>query len=84
MIGQLIISWVYKKTVVGLKTELWDFLKPTKDYSKPERVKTVYSSGKKQLEEIMIKSIRNLFKLKTENKAIKNRIIRDIKTIFEQ
>ena len=32
----------------------------------------------------MIKSIRNLFKLKTENKAIKNRIIRDIKTIFEQ
>ena len=36
----------------------------TKDYSKPERVKTVYGSGKKQSAENMIKVIRILFKLK--------------------
>ena len=31
-----------------------------------------------------IKSIRNLFKLKKENEAIKSRISRDIRTLFEQ
>ena len=56
----------------------------TKDYIKPERVKTVYRSGKKQSEKNKIESIGNLFKLKKENKAIKDRIIRDIKTFFEQ
>ena len=30
------------------------------------------------------KSIRNLFKLKKENKTIKDRIIREIRTLFEQ
>ena len=44
----------------------------TKDYSKPERVKTVYGGGKKQSEETIIKSIRNLFDLKKENEAIKD------------
>ena len=34
-----------------------------KDYIKSERVKTVYGGGKKQSEENIIKSIRNLFKL---------------------
>ena len=29
-------------------------------------------------------SIRNLFKIKNENKAIQYRIIRDIRTLFEQ
>ena len=29
-------------------------------------------------------SVRNLFKLKKENEAIKGRIIRDIRTLFEQ
>ena len=56
----------------------------TKDYSKPERVKIVYGGGKKQSEESIIQSIRNLFKLKNENKAIKYRIIRDIRTLFKQ
>ena len=56
----------------------------TKDYSKSERVKTVYTGGKKQSEENIIKSIRNLFKLKKENEAIKDRIIRDITTHFKQ
>ena len=36
----------------------------TKDYDKPECVKTVYGDGKKQLEENIIKSITNHFKLK--------------------
>ena len=56
----------------------------TKDYSKPEYVKTVYGGGQKQSEENIIKSIRNLFKLKKENEAIKDRIIRDIRAHFEQ
>ena len=29
------------------------------------------------------KNVRNLFRLKKENKTIKNRIIRDIKNLFE-
>ena len=53
----------------------------TKDYSKPEHVKTVYGGGRKQSEENIIKSIRNIFKLKKENESIKNRIIRDIRTL---
>ena len=51
----------------------------TKDYSKPKHVKTVYGGRKelrelktqKQSEENIIKSIRNIFKLKKENEAIK-------------
>ena len=38
----------------------------------------------KQSEENIIKNIRNLFKLKKENQAIKDRIIRDIKSLFEK
>ena len=53
----------------------------TKDYSKPEHVKTVYEGGRKQSEKNIIKSIRNIFKLKKENESIKNRIIRDIRTL---
>ena len=56
----------------------------TKDYSKLERVKTMYGGGKKQSEKNVIKSIRNLFKLKKENEAIKDRIIRDIRSLFKQ
>ena len=47
----------------------------TKDYSKPERVKTMYGGGKKQPKENTIKSIRNIFKLKKENEEIEDRII---------
>ena len=38
----------------------------------------------KQSEDNIIKSIRNLFKLKRDNEAIKDRIIQDIKILFEQ
>ena len=44
------------------------------DYSKPKCVKTVYGGGKKQSEENIIKSVRNLFKLKNEKEVIKDRI----------
>ena len=68
----------------GVKDQIMNLFK-TKDYSKPERVKTVYGGGKKQSEEEIIKSIKNRFKLKKkENKAIKDRIIRDIRILFEQ
>ena len=58
----------------------------TKNYSESKRVKTVYGGTKKpskfkiqkQSEENIIKSIRNLFKLKKDNEAIKDRIIRNI------
>ena len=40
--------------------------------------------GGQKLEEIIIKSIRNLSKLKQENEAIKDRTIRGIRTLFEQ
>ena len=56
----------------------------TKDYSKPEHVKTVYVSGKKQSEENMIKSIGNLYKIKKENDVIKDIIIRDIWALSEK
>ena len=56
----------------------------TKDYSKPEHVKIVYGGGKKQSEENIIKSIRNFFKIKKENEGIKDRINRDIRTLFQQ
>ena len=42
------------------------------------------SKIQKQSEDNIIKSIRNLFKLKRDNEAIKDRIIQDIKILFEQ
>ena len=51
----------------------------TKDYNKPDRVKTVCGGGQKQSEENISRSISNLFELKKENEAIKDRIIRDIR-----
>ena len=44
-------------------------LSKTKVCSKPERVKTVYGGGKKQSEENIINSIRNVFKLKKRNEV---------------
>ena len=65
----------------------------SKDYSCPKCFETVYGGRKKpsQLEihtkkkKILrnIKSLTNVFKLKKENTAIKDRIIRDIKVLFE-
>ena len=63
-----------------------------KDYNEPKYVKTVQGDGKKpskskiqkQSEDNIIKSGRNRFKLKKENKGTKERIIRNIKILFEQ
>ena len=64
----------------------------TKDQSRPKRVKTVYGGRKKpsklkvqkHSENKIIKNIKNLSKLQKENKVVEGRIIRDIKTLFEQ
>ena len=72
------------KTSVGrVKDQTMNLFK-NKDYSKPKRVKTVYGGGKKQCEENIIKNIRDHFKLEKENEAIKDRTIRDTRTLFEQ
>ena len=63
-----------------------------KDYSQPKRVKILYEDGKepskltiqKKSEDDKTKSVRNLLKPKKENKAIKERIVNNIKTLFEQ
>ena len=44
----------------------------TNDYGKPKLVKALYVGGKKQSEENIIKSMRNLFKLKKENEQIRD------------
>ena len=67
----------------GVKKQTMSLFK-TKYYSKSERVKTVYGGEKKKSKETIIKNIRNPFKLKKENEAIKDRIVREIKTLFEQ
>ena len=62
-----------------------------KDYSQPKRVKILYKDGKepskltiqKKSEDDKTKSVRNLLKPKKENKAIKERIVNNIKTLFE-
>ena len=55
-----------------------------KDYSKAGPFKIVYRGEKKRSEENIIKNIRNFFKLEKENETIKDRIIRDIRILFEQ
>ena len=76
----------------GVKDQLMSLFK-TKNYSEPKHVKIVYGRWKKpnQLKMLkqsagdnVIKNLRNHFKLKKENEPIKERIIRDIKTPFEQ
>ena len=77
---------IYQKYLVwlgGIKDQIMSLFK-TKGYSKPKPVKTVYGGGKKQSEENIIKSIRNLLKLKKETETIKDKIIRDTRTLFEQ
>ena len=41
------------------------------------------SKLKKEIDDNIIKDIRNIFRLKNENEAIKGRIIRDIRNSFE-
>ena len=55
----------------------------TKDYSKPEPVKIVYGGGKK-LTKPKSQNTRNAFLLKKKKKKIKDRIIREIWTLFKQ
>ena len=43
----------------------------------------MWGGGKKHSKENIIKSIRNLFKLKKEKKGIKDRIIGDIRTLLK-
>ena len=59
-----------QKNVVGIKDQILSLVK-TKDYITPEPDKFVYGGGKKQSEENIIKSIRNLFKLKKKMKQLK-------------
>ena len=69
-----------------LKTKFQVFLRET------HLKKTVYGTGnklskrttQKQSEENIIKRIRNLFKLKKENKIFKDRIIKEFRTLFKQ
>ena len=68
-----------EKTVGGVKEKIMVLFK-TKDYSKPEPVKIVYRRGKK-LRKLKTQNIRNPFTLK--KKEIKDRIIRDIWTLYE-
>ena len=44
----------------------------------------LYGGGKKQSDENIIKSTKNLSKLKKENEAIKDTIIRDIRPLFKE
>ena len=77
---------VHDKITSLLKTNTTD------DYSNPTGVKNAYGGGtkprklkiQKQSEDNIFNNIRNLFRLKQENEAIKDRIIRDIKNLFEQ
>ena len=81
-----------QKSIGGIKDQIMNLFTKTKAYSKTKLVKTVYRSGKKiskskiqkQNEDNIIKNIRNLFKIKKENEVIEERIIRDIKIIFQQ
>ena len=45
---------------------------------------TAYRTGKKESEENIIENFRNIFIIKKENKEIKDIIITDIRTLFEQ
>ena len=75
----------------GVKDKVMNIFKTSisKDYSKPKRIKNANRAGRKPRKLNIQKQtkesiIRNLFKLKKYNKVIKDRIIRDIKTLFEQ
>ena len=52
---------------------------------KPNKLKMQKQSeeDKENLRNLYYKSIRNLYKLKTRNETLKDRIIRDVKRFFE-
>ena len=67
------IPVLIKKALGGVKNKIMVLFK-SKDNCKPEPLKTLYGGGKKQSEENIIKSIRNLLKLKKEKEAVKDNI----------
>ena len=79
-----------RKTAGGFKDKVISLFntKTPNDYGKQimhgRGKKTSKPKTQKQSEENIAKSIRNLFKLKKENEVIKDRIIRDIRTLFKQ
>ena len=93
------IGWLNKflspwKIVGGAKEKIMSLFKKniTNDYSKPKLIINVYGGGKKprklkmqkNSEDNIIKNIRNIFRLEKENTGIKDRVIRDIKKLFEK
>ena len=50
---------------------------------KPRKPKTQKGKNEKQSEHNIINDVTNIFKLKKKNEAIKDRIIRDIRNLFE-
>ena len=64
----------------------------TKSYTKLTRISNVYGGGnklrkpkmKKQSVDSIVKAVRILFRLKKENKAIQDRIIRDIRNFLSK
>ena len=78
--------------MVGVKDQIMTSFK-TDDCSKVKRVKTAYGNGKKQhklnyknslKKTTQLKKKKKSFKLEKENEAIKDVIIRDIRTLLEQ
>ena len=67
-----------QKDVGGVRV----FLKPSIIIN--QNVSKLCMEVKRNNQKKAIQSIRNLFKIKNENKAIQCRIIRDIRTLFEQ
>ena len=67
-----------QKAVSGVRV----FLKPSVIVN--QNVSKLCMKVKRNNQKKAIQSIKNLFKIKNENKAIQYRIIRDIRTLFEQ
>ena len=74
------------ETVGGFKDKVIKLFKTNahKQTLYGRRQKLSEPKAQKQFEENIIKSIRNIFVLKKENREIKDIIIRDIRTLFEQ
>ena len=72
------ISEPIQKAVSGVRV----FLKPSIIVN--QNVSKLCMKVKRNNQKKAIQSIKNLFKIKNENKAIQYRIIRDIRTLFEK
>ena len=54
-----------------------------KDIRNPFRSKTENKLKKEEIDFTKTKDVRNLFRLKKENETIKDRVMRDIRNLFE-